>query len=103
METFGIMGFIFGLAALGKIIMLEKQLKESGVPKEQTESDDKQIIKLATHQAPPSSEVFCLQIFRTGGAYIYSAGRFFMAYTVTVEPTDLQIFLEGTMKRLIIY
>jgi len=41
MEVFGIMGFIFGLGALGKIIMLEKQLKESGVLKEQTESDDK--------------------------------------------------------------
>ena len=34
MEAFGIMGFIFGLAALRKIIMLEKQLKESGVLKE---------------------------------------------------------------------
>ena len=34
MEAFGIMGFIFGLGALGKIIMLEKQLKESGVLKE---------------------------------------------------------------------
>ncbi len=31
MEAIGIMGFIFGLSALGKIIMLEKQLKESGV------------------------------------------------------------------------
>ena len=41
MEAFGIMGFIFGLGALAKIIMLEKQLKESGVLKEQTESDDK--------------------------------------------------------------
>ena len=41
MEAFGIMAFIFGLGALGKIIMLEKQLKESGVLKEQTESDDK--------------------------------------------------------------
>jgi len=41
METLGIMGFIFGLGALGKIIMLEKKLKESGVLKEQTESDDK--------------------------------------------------------------
>ena len=38
METFGIMGFIFGLAALGKIILLEKKLKESGVLKERTES-----------------------------------------------------------------
>ena len=40
MEAFGIMGFIFGLAALGKIMMLEKQLKESGVLKEKTESND---------------------------------------------------------------
>ena len=41
METFGIIGFVFGLTALAKIIMLEKQLKESGVLKEQTQSDDK--------------------------------------------------------------
>ena len=41
METLGIMGFIFELGALGKVIMLEKQLKESGVLKEKTESDDK--------------------------------------------------------------
>ena len=41
METFGIIGFVFGLAALSKVIMLEKQLKESGVLKEQTESDNK--------------------------------------------------------------
>ena len=41
MEAFGIMGFIFGLGVLSKIIMLEKQLKESGVLKEQTQSDDK--------------------------------------------------------------
>jgi len=38
MEAFGIMGFIFGLGDLGKIIKLEKQLKESGVLKEKTES-----------------------------------------------------------------
>ena len=31
METFAIMGFIFGLAALGKLLLLEKQLKEKGV------------------------------------------------------------------------
>ena len=31
METFGIIGFIFGLAALGKVLLLEKQLKEKGV------------------------------------------------------------------------
>ena len=41
MEAFGIMGFIFELGAIGKIIMLEKQLKESGVLKEKTESNDK--------------------------------------------------------------
>ena len=31
METLGIIGFIFGIAALGKVLLLEKQLKESGV------------------------------------------------------------------------
>jgi hypothetical protein len=31
MEALGIMGFIFGLAALGKVLLLEKQLKEKGV------------------------------------------------------------------------
>ena len=41
MEALGILGFIFGLSALAKVIMLEKQLKESGVLKEKTESDDK--------------------------------------------------------------
>ena len=41
MEAIGIMGFIFGLAALGKIILLEKKLKESDVLKERTESNDK--------------------------------------------------------------
>jgi len=41
MEAIGIMGLIFGLAAFGKIILLEKKLKESGVLKEQTEANDK--------------------------------------------------------------
>ena len=41
MEAFGTMGFIFGFGALGKIIMLEKQLKESGVLKEQEKSEKK--------------------------------------------------------------
>jgi len=41
METFGIIGFIFGVTALAKVISLEKQIKESGVLKEKTESDDK--------------------------------------------------------------
>jgi len=31
MEILGIIGFIFGLCALGKVLLLEKQLKESGV------------------------------------------------------------------------
>ena len=31
METLGIIGFIFGLAVLGKVLLLEKQLKEKGV------------------------------------------------------------------------
>ena len=34
METFGIIGFVFGLGALGKIIMLEEKLKKLGVLKE---------------------------------------------------------------------
>ena len=38
MEALGIMGFIFGLAALGKVVLLEKQLKEKGV----LEQDDKE-------------------------------------------------------------
>ena len=41
MEAIGIMGFIFGLGSLGKIILLEKKLKESGILKERTESNDK--------------------------------------------------------------
>ena len=38
MEAFGIIGFVFGLSALAKVIMLEKQLKKSGVLKEKAES-----------------------------------------------------------------
>ena len=37
METFGILGFVFGLCALVKIILLEIKLKESGIFKEETE------------------------------------------------------------------
>ena len=54
METFGIIGFVFGLSALAKVIMLENRLKESGIFKEQTESDDNQIIYPELHQAPHS-------------------------------------------------
>jgi hypothetical protein len=38
MEVFGIIGFIFGIGALGKIIMLEEKLKGLGVLKEKAES-----------------------------------------------------------------
>jgi hypothetical protein len=38
MEAFGIIGFVLGLGALGKIIMLEEKLKELGVLKEKAES-----------------------------------------------------------------
>ncbi len=31
MEGLAVMGFIFGLAALGKVLLLEKQLKVKGV------------------------------------------------------------------------
>ena len=31
MEGLAVIGFIFGLAALGKVLLLEKQLKEKGV------------------------------------------------------------------------
>jgi hypothetical protein len=38
METFGIIGFVFGLGSLVKIIMLEEKLKKLGVLKEKAES-----------------------------------------------------------------
>ena len=41
MEALGILGFVFGLSVLAKVIMLEKQLKESGVLKEQEKSEKK--------------------------------------------------------------
>lgn len=31
MEALGIMGFIFGLAALAKVLLMEKELKDTGV------------------------------------------------------------------------
>jgi hypothetical protein len=34
METLGVLGFVFGLAALGMVIELKQQLKEAGVLKE---------------------------------------------------------------------
>ena len=44
MEAIGIMGFIFGLSALGKIIMLEKQLKESGVLKDKSKKNKRKLL-----------------------------------------------------------
>ena len=38
MEALGVLGFIFGIVALGKIIILEKRLNELGVLKEKAES-----------------------------------------------------------------
>ena len=38
MEVLGIIGFIFSLAALAKIVLLEKQLKESGILDKWTQS-----------------------------------------------------------------
>ena len=38
MEALGILGFTFSLAALGKIVLLEKQLKESGMLKKAAKS-----------------------------------------------------------------
>jgi hypothetical protein len=31
MEAFGIIGFVFGLTALGKVVLLESRLKKTGV------------------------------------------------------------------------
>ena len=44
MDTLGILGFIFGLGALGKIIMLERQLKESGVLKDKSKKTNKKLL-----------------------------------------------------------
>ena len=44
MEAFGIIGFVFGLSALAKIIMLEKQLKESGVLKDKSKKDKRKVL-----------------------------------------------------------
>ena len=36
MEALGILGFIFGLAALAKVLLLESRLKKAGVLSEDT-------------------------------------------------------------------
>ena len=41
MESFGIIGFTFGVVTLAKIILLGKKLKGSGLLKEETKSNDK--------------------------------------------------------------
>ena len=38
MEALGIIGFIFGLAALAKVVLLESRLKKDGVLSEDTKS-----------------------------------------------------------------
>jgi hypothetical protein len=43
MEAFGILGFIFGITALSKVITLEKKMKELVFRKEETKLDDKSI------------------------------------------------------------
>ena len=43
MEAFGILGFVFGITALSKVITLKKKMKELGLLKEKTKSDDKSI------------------------------------------------------------
>lgn len=43
MEAFGILGFVFGITALSKVITLEKKMKEFVFRKEVTKLDDKSI------------------------------------------------------------
>jgi hypothetical protein len=43
MEAFGILGFVFGITALSKVITLEKKMKELVFRKEVTKLDDKSI------------------------------------------------------------
>jgi hypothetical protein len=43
MEAFGILGFVFGITALSKVIAIEKKMKEFGLLKEKIKSDDKSI------------------------------------------------------------
>ena len=43
MEAFGILGFVFGITALSKVIILEKKIKELVLRKEETKLDDKSI------------------------------------------------------------
>ena len=44
MEVFGMMGFIFGLGALGMVIELRQQLKESGVLKDKSKKDKRKVL-----------------------------------------------------------
>ena len=42
METFGILGFTFGIVALARVITLEKKIKESGILKEKISNNKKE-------------------------------------------------------------
>jgi len=44
MDTLGILGFIFGLGALSKIIMLEKKLEKSGVLKDKSKKNKRKLL-----------------------------------------------------------
>jgi hypothetical protein len=44
MEVFGIIGFVFGLSALVMVIELKEQLKESGVLKDKSKKDKRQLL-----------------------------------------------------------
>jgi hypothetical protein len=39
LEAFGIIGFVVGLAALAKVVLLESRLKKEGVLSEDTKSE----------------------------------------------------------------
>tara|TARA_B100000886_G_scaffold307307_1_gene240253 strand:- start:614 stop:742 length:129 start_codon:yes stop_codon:yes gene_type:complete len=42
METFGILGFTFGIVSLARVITLEKKIKESGILKEKISNNKKE-------------------------------------------------------------
>jgi|TARA_B110000914_G_scaffold133420_1_gene116632 hypothetical protein len=39
MEGFAVIGFVFGIAALAKVVMLENKLKEKGILEQENKSD----------------------------------------------------------------
>ena len=42
METFGTLGFSFGIVSLARVITLEKKIKESGILKEKISNNKKE-------------------------------------------------------------